>query len=153
MHDKGDSKENTTPSTPSTALMMNRLENEDDFEAFLNDYEPTFIDRTVAQELDRLLRVHLVMKNEAVARSGIDRTYGYHILNGNRRAGRDKLLRFAIGIGLTIDEAQHLLLIAKEGALYPKVIRDAAVIFCINRGMDIHQAQFLLDKLGVDLLE
>lgn len=140
-------------STPSTEHMMHRLQEESDFQRFVDEYAPTFIDQDVAKQLDHLLRKYLVMKNEAVKASGIERHYAYHILAGDRRAGRDKLIRFAIGIGVDLQDAQRLLRIAQEGELYPKVKRDAAIIHCIVGKKTVIETTHFLDDVGCDPLE
>lgn len=87
-------------------------------------------------------------KSEAIRRSGLDRTYAYQILEGTRSPGRDKVLALAMGAGLSLDAIQRLLKLAGQGALYPRLPRDAAILFAIGRGYSVIQTNELLAEAG-----
>lgn len=84
--------------------------------------------------------------------SAIDRTYGHQLFNGRRRPSRDKVIQLAFGFGLDVDGAQRLLLRAQKSALYPKIRRDAAILYCLNNRKDIFETQSVLLSLGQTLL-
>jgi hypothetical protein len=42
--------------------------------------------------------------------------------------------------------------VAKHGVLYPKVKRDAIIIFCIEKGYGLMKLQLLLDQQGFEPL-
>ena len=77
----------------------------------------------------------------------MSKSYGYQILRGERVPGRDILLRTALALGLSLKETQRLLAVGGCGALYPRVRRDAAVIFALNQKMSLLQAEELLSSL------
>ena len=77
----------------------------------------------------------------------VSKSYGYQILRGERVPGRDILLRTALALGLSLKETQRLLAVGGCGALYPRVRRDAAVIFALNQKMTLLQAEELLSSL------
>lgn len=77
----------------------------------------------------------------------VSKSYGYQILRGERVPGRDILLRTALALGLSLKETQRLLAVGGCGALYPRVRRDAAVIFALNQKMSLLQAEELLSSL------
>ncbi len=62
------------------------------------------------------------------------------------------MLQFALAMHLTMDETQKLLQIADKSLLYPRLKRDAAVIYCITRKLGFMEAQALLLDLGLHLL-
>ena len=68
-------------------------------------------------------------------------------MRGERVPGRDILLRTALALGLSLKETQRLLAVGGCGALYPRVRRDAAVIFALNQKMSLLQAEELLSSL------
>jgi transcriptional regulator with XRE-family HTH domain len=68
------------------------------------------------------------------------RVHVYQIFEGVRKPGRDMLLRIAFVLGLPIEETQRLLSIARRGALYPRVRRDAAIIFMLQHGYAVSEA-------------
>lgn len=82
-----------------------------------------------------------------IAAADISKTHGYQILRGERKPGRDILLRTALVLGLSLEETQRLLAVGGWGALYPRVRRDAAVIFALNQKMDLLETEELLASL------
>ena len=52
-----------------------------------------------------------------------------------------------MALGLSLKETQRLLAVGGCGALYPRVRRDAAVIFALNQKMSLLQAEELLSSL------
>ncbi|MBN1265003.1 MAG: hypothetical protein JXA25_05890 [Anaerolineales bacterium] len=87
-----------------------------------------------------------------ISRSAIDRTYGHQLFNGRRNPSRDKVIQLAFGLKLDLDETQSLLQAAQKSALYPKVKRDAAIIFCLHHEKDIFETQEVLKVLGLTML-
>jgi hypothetical protein len=53
---------------------------------------------------------------------------------------------------LTVDETQRLLKIAQRGELYPRVKRDAAIIFCIQNKLTLYEMDDLLESVGESAL-
>lgn len=142
-----------TPGSRATGHMMEQLMIESDFSRFASRNDDAFLDGTVAEHLQYLLKKYLVDKNGAITRADIDRCYGYQILSGKREAGRDKLIRLAFGIGLTVEDTQRLLTVAGKGSLYPKIKRDAGILFCLGRGYTILQTANFLYDMGLAPLE
>ena len=87
-----------------------------------------------------------------IQQAQIDRTYGYQLFNGTRRPSRDKVLQLALGMGLSLEETQHLLQAAGRSPLYPRLKRDAVLIFCLKNGYDLMETQEMLGKYDITLL-
>jgi hypothetical protein len=47
-----------------------------------------------------------------------------------------------------LKETQRLLAVSQRGALYPRVRRDAAIIFCLNRKCTLEETNDLLEEIG-----
>jgi len=89
---------------------------------------------------------------QVIKKAGIERTYGHQLFNGTRNPSRDKAIQLAFGLGLDPDGAQKLLQIARKNALYPRIKRDAAILYCFENRKSFPDAQCLLDSLGLTLL-
>lgn len=100
-----------------------------------------------AQMLSELLESSGVSAPEWMAAADISKSYGYQILRGERLPGRDILLRTSLTLRLTLKETQRLLAVGGCASLYPRVRRDAAVIFALNRRMTLMEAEDLLASL------
>ena len=64
--------------------------------------------------------------------------YLHQVFSGRRNPSRDRLICLCIGLGVTLDETQHLLAQATYAQLSPKVKRDAIISHGILRqtGLD-----------------
>lgn len=107
------------------------------------------------EHLRQLCRSRGEIAEHVIKRAGIDRTYGHELFSGRRKPSRDKVIQLAFGFGLDVEETQQLLKVAQQTPLYPKIKRDAAVIYCLARNMEITEAQnvlvdFNLPVLGVE---
>lgn len=102
--------------------------------------------------LRQLCRGKGEIAEHVIKRAGIDRTYGHQLFSGRRKPSRDKVIQLAFGFGLNVEEAQKLLKAARHTALYPKIKRDAAIIYCLARNMEIAGAQDLLADCDLSAL-
>ena len=87
-----------------------------------------------------------------IEKAQIQRNYGYQILNGVKKPGRDKIISLCLALNLSLEETQRALTIAKEGILYPKNTRDSVLIFCINQKLSVMDTNELLDIREEELL-
>lgn len=102
---------------------------------------------TCAQALGELLEQAGMSPSQWIAAANISKSYGYQILRGERSPGRDILLRTALCLQLPLKETQRLLSVGGCGQLYPRVRRDAAVVFALNQGLSLWETEELLASL------
>lgn len=93
-----------------------------------------------------------IVPERIIIKSGIDRTYGHQIFNGTRKPSRDKVLQLAFGFDIGYDETQLLLKSARKSPLYPKVERDAVVIYALHKRIGINDVQATLTELSLPIL-
>lgn len=101
-----------------------------------------------ADYFGRLPKVRAFSKKELIERSGLDRTYAYHILNGTKQPSRDKILALSLAAGLDLTEIQRALELTHEGILYAKNRRDAVLIYAVKNGLSVMEANDLLHHFG-----
>lgn len=87
-----------------------------------------------------------------ILKAGLDRVYGHQIFQGIRKPSRDNVLQLAFGFGFDIEQTQALLRRAGYSELYPKIMRDAAILFSIQRKMSFIDTQSLLDELQLPII-
>ena len=124
----------------TTSELFHRLKSWESGRKLLNQEETV---STCSQVLLELLEKAGLSAPEWMTAADVSKSYGYQILRG----GRDILLRTALALGLSLKETQRLLAVGGCGALYPRVRRDAAVIFALNQKMSLLQAEELLSSL------
>lgn len=93
-----------------------------------------------------------VTKADLVKISGLERTYAYHLLAGEKKLTRDKLLLFASAGRLNLEQTQQLLKYAGLGVLYARDKRDGVLIYGINKHFTVQDMEELLEELGLELL-
>ena len=128
----------------TTSKLFRRLRSRESGEAFLNQEQTA---PTCARVLRELLEQAGMAAPEWIAGADISKSYGYQVLRGERLPGRDILLRTALTLQLSLKETQRLLAVGGCGALYPRVRRDAAVIFALNQKMTLWETEDLLSSL------
>lgn len=135
----------------STTQLLNVLLESDKLDTYLEEAE-TSVSLDVAAYIAQLMRKKNLKRAPVIKAAGLNGTYGYQIISGEKRASRDKLLQLAFGLQCTVDEAQHLLIHASQGALYPKNRRDGIIMYCLKNGYTLFETDDLLYQYGEDTI-
>jgi hypothetical protein len=97
------------------------------------------VDRSLASYVTDLLRSRGLKRADVVRASGLNGTFVYDIFAGKSKPGRDHAIMLAVGLGCNLRETQRLLRLAGVSELWPKVRRDAIIIWCIQHRYDRFQ--------------
>lgn len=87
-----------------------------------------------------------------IKRANIERSFGHQLFKGTKKPSRDTVLQLAFGFGADVDAAQEILKYAGMSALYPRVKRDAAIIYCLHNRFAIVEAQNVLHDMKLPLI-
>ena len=68
----------------------------------------------------------------------------YASLNGTRTPKKELIIKIAFALGLTMEELNELLKLAKLKELYAKNNEDAIIIYGMEKGLDIEEIDMLL---------
>ncbi len=142
----------TTGNKNSTSNLMSKLLKETTIERFIENNNsnmkiPPF-HNYLAEKCTEIGELPERIANRAVLES----SYCHQIFKGSRTPSRDKVIQLAFGFGFDLEDTQRLLKIGQYSLLYPRIKRDAVLIFCINRKRSIIETQALLHELGLKLL-
>lgn len=108
----------------------------------------------VDEYLKVLMEKYNITVSNIVKKTNIDRVYAYQIIQGKKNhPSREKLLTISFGIGLDLEETQHLLRYARVAELYPKNPQDSIIIFAIEHKLDFFETNELLDSMNLAILE
>ena len=107
---------------------------------------------TFHQYIENCMDTRGISASQLIQNAQLQRTYGYQILNGTKKPGRDKILSLCLALCMTLEETQRALTLAKEGVLYPKNRRDAVIIFALNKGFSVLETNDLLYSVEEELL-
>lgn len=105
-------------------------------------------DPVFSDTLYDLLQVHHISPREMILASGIDRSYFYHILSGVKMPGRNMVLRIGFCLKATYNEMNLLLSLSGSAILFPKIRRDAILIFALEHQYSMNRVNELLSESG-----
>ncbi|MCM1284219.1 MAG: helix-turn-helix domain-containing protein [Muribaculaceae bacterium] len=135
----------------TTTQLINRIRKSDDLE-LLSDYDEDIDNPTVGKFLQEQLAKRDMGVSELASEIMLDRTFVYQMMSGTRMPNRTHLLRIALALRLSLDDAQRMLRIARKGELYPRIRRDAAIIFAVQKKLTISETNEMLEGLGEQTL-
>lgn len=95
-----------------------------------------------------VMEKHQMTPKDIISKSGIERSYFYHILSGQKMPGRNMILRICLCMSATLNETNQLLRLSNQGILYAKIHRDAAIIFAIEKKYSMQQTNDFLMQLN-----
>lgn len=136
-----------------TTILLERLDSAKSHRTYIARNKCYFVEKSLPAFLLEKCAEKGVVQEHAVLNAHIDRTYGHQIFRGARNPSRDKLLQLALAIPLTLEETQHMLLLADKRQLHPKIMRDSVIIFCLKKGLPLSDAEEMIDDLSLSPLE
>ena len=138
-----------------TVKLMNLLNNIDD-ESNLDDFLCNTLDSSknikLCEYFEKIFKDKNLSKSAVIKNSGMDRTYAYEILRGNKKPSRDKILQLCIGANFTLSETNKALKLDNYIELYPNIMRDSVIIFGLNKKLNILDINELLFSYNLSLL-
>lgn len=137
----------------TTVELTNEILNADTMDAWDEEKSGDIIELSLSEYLSQMLEQYGLNKKEAISRAEIDMTYGYQIFQGKKHPGRNVLLQLAFGMSLTVDETKRLLYYGNAGTLYPRVKRDAYLMYALHNRFTVMQANQFLDDHGEKMLQ
>lgn len=138
-----------------TQAMEQMLKDAESFEAFSSESNDHFARVSIHAYFDRLLSARGLTRRQVIDLADLSAKSNliFQLLNGIRTArNRDLYLRLAFAMRMSLDETQSMLKFLKKGTLYVLKERDAAVMFCLDRGYSLAEAQQMLSDHGLPIL-
>ena len=108
------------------------------------EYDEAFVRRNQAEPFAeyvfRQLEKRGMRRMELIGALGVERVYGYQLLNGTRRMSREQLIRTALFLQMDLRDTQRLLRLGGAPCLYARDRGDARVLFAIAKGLPYEEA-------------
>ncbi len=138
--------------TKTTQELCHEIKAATDIEDYLHENRENMLDCSLPGHLEKLLTQKGLRRAQVVRDSLLDRAYVYQIFSGEKSPSRDKLLALAFGLRLSIDETQRMLKISCNRELYARDMRDALILFALERGKTILETNDSLYDHGFAVL-
>ena len=136
----------------TTGTMMKSLIKVNNLDSFFEKSKSDFNVPSFSDYIRSLCDEKNIAAERIIKAADIDRTYGHQLFNGTRKPSRDNVIKLALAFEMDIDKAQYLLQVAGKPALYPRIERDAVIIFAIGKKYDVQKVQELLFEHSLSLL-
>lgn len=146
MEEKNSVSDDSANLPSSTTKLMKMLQTSP--KQFLEAHMSNIKDTTFHEYLYNIMEINGKTTPDLIADACISKSYAYQFLNGDRLPGRDIILRIGFSMKLDVDEIQRLLTLAGKSVLYPKIHRDAGILYCIRKKMSLDEANFFLTDIG-----
>lgn len=127
-----------------TNSMQQELMDSANLDQFLSENQNNFIDHDVHELLNKLFQKRNISKAALAKQSGMSEVYLHQVFAGRRNPSRNRLICLCFGLSATLEETQELLKQCSFAQLYPKVRRDAIIIYGLVNGQSLFDVN---DKL------
>lgn len=138
----------------STEDLLEELQNENcKIDEYLKGNGESFVYDKIKDFWETAIEKSGYSKSNIINKSDFSYCYFYDVINGRKIPGRDKIIRLILTMKLSVDECQEALRISGRSALYPRIRRDAIILFAISNGLSIYQLSELLADAGEEPLK
>ena len=136
----------------STDELLALLFKERNLESFLQRNESAYLTASFSDYLNAWCKRHLEVPEQVIRRANLEKSYGHQLFSGRRNPSRDTVLQLAFAMQAGLTQAQEMLRIAHRSLLYPRIKRDAAIIYCLHNRVSLVDTQIILQDLELPLL-
>lgn len=138
----------------STEDLLEELQNENcKIDEYLKGNGESFVYDKIKDFWETAIEKSGYSKSNIINKSDFSYCYFYDVINGRKIPGKDKIIRLILTMHLSVDECQEALRISGRSALYPRIKRDAIILFAISNGYSIYQLAELLQNAGEEPLK
>ena len=132
----------------TTSEILTRIRNGKQFADVDTILESTGGAPGIGEYLYELMEKYHLSSKDVITTSGIERSYFYHILSGQKSPSRNILLRVAFSISATLTETNNILKYSGQATLYARVRRDALLIMALQKKLSMQEANQVLLSSG-----
>lgn len=118
--------------------LMEELSGQDtDLDRYFEENPTSFINVDIKEFWKKAVDTSSKTKSDIINKADMSYCYFYDVINGRKIPSKDKIIRIALAMNLSLDDCQEALRISGKSALYPRIKRDSILIYAINKGYSI----------------
>ena len=136
----------------STEELLALLFKERNLEHFLQRNESEYLAISFSDYLNSWCKENLEVPEQVIRRANLEKSYGHQLFSGKRNPSRDTVLQLAFAMQADLSQAQEMLKAARQSPLYPRIKRDAVIIYCLHNQISLLDTQIILQDLALPLL-
>jgi len=123
----------------NTNDLQHELMSSPNLNSFLADNQENFNNESIPEILNRLFQEKNISKATLAKQSGMSEIYLHQIFAGKRNPSRSRLICLCYGLNASLEETQELLKLCGLAQLYPKIRRDAIIIYGLMHNISIFE--------------
>lgn len=120
---------------------------------YLSNNQDVFINENIEVFWNNIIKNKNLSKSYIINEAEFSYCYFYEVINGRKAPTKDKVVRLALAVNMTVEECQQALRNSGRSALFPINRRDSIIIYAIEHKNTIAQCNNLLRKYGEDELK
>ncbi len=120
---------------------------------YLSNHKDTFVNEDIKAFWENIIESKNYSKSNIINKADFSYCYFYEVINGRKSPSKDKVVRLALAMKMTVDECQQALKVSGRSALHPKNRRDSILIYALEQKMTVIQCNNLLESHGEDELK
>lgn len=133
--------------------LLKELSADCEIEKYISENSSSFVFHTINEFWEKACEKSGMSKSNIINKSDFNYCYFYDVINGRKIPGRDKIIRLALAMNLSLDDCQQVLRLSDKSLLYPRVKRDSIIIHALNNKLSILQCNELLGKFDEETLK
>lgn len=136
-----------------TNKLLEELKNYSDFNSFYEKNKEDIASVSLGEYLQNLIESKGLNKAEIIEKSEMSEVYAYQIISGTRqKPNRNKVICLALGMGLSFEETQQMLVKTGYSELYVKNPSDCIIIYGLCKGLSVIDINEMLFDYGQETL-
>ena len=136
----------------STDALMRLLLADQSLDHFLKHDASAFLTPSFSAYLTAWCRDHDMVPAQLIKSANLEASFGHQLFSGRRNPSRDTVLQLAFAMGAGIVQTQEMLKITRKSMLYPRIKRDAAILYCLHHHLSLIETDIILQDLELPLL-
>lgn len=132
--------------------LLQLLFKESSLEHFLQRDETAFLLPSFGEYLNAWCRQHGEVPERLIRAANLEKGYGHQLFRDKRNPSRDTVLQLAFAMKADVKQAQEMLKIARKALLYPRIKRDAVLIYCLHNRISLIDTLIVMTDLDLPAL-
>ena len=143
--------DDTYDAIPTQELIVRLLE-APDLDDFLQIYQRRLVHTVFHEYITGLAKKMRLKKTEIFQAANLSEGYGYQLFRGERLPSRETVIALAFGFKADAELSGRLLRAANMRELYPKIPREAVILYCLEHKKSLADTQLKLNSLSMPLI-
>lgn len=137
----------------STDDLFDELGKKCEITDYINNNSSSFVFHSIHDFWEQACKKSGLSKTNIINKADFNYCYFYDVINGRKIPSKDKIIRLALAMHMSLDDCQQALRLSDKPLLYPRVKRDSIIIYALNNNLSFYACNELLSKFNEEILK